>query len=231
MGKKGTTPLRTGATTFVETSWNCSLHHNELSDQDSLHPTTRNLPRRAPVFIVHSGSAPRRPLAAVVLRRRPSSYQRPPFQYLARLRPVHLRAGPERRIFASTSEPASAPIARLLRAPVASRELLVPRASAPRSGDACEAARGRRVAAGCRFLLVSRRLRVSPLSGAAPTSECLGAGYGGVADLISTHGRPSSPSPSPLHARRSSAAPTFQLQTAVFRACYCRAALGTRSEH
>ena len=231
MGKKGTTPLRTGATTLGETSSTEPLHHNELSDQDSLQATTRNLPRRAPVFIVHSGSAPRRPLAAVVLRRRSSSYQRPPFQFLARLRPVHLRAGPERRILASTSVPASAPIPRLLPAPDASRELLVPRASAPRSGGACEAARGRWVAAGCRFLLVSRRLRVSPLSGAAPTSECLGAGYGGVADLISAHGRPSSPSPSPLHARRSSAAPAIQLQTAVFRASYRRAPLGTRLEH
>ena len=208
-----------------------SLHHNELSDRDSLQATTRNLPRRAPVFIVHSGSAPRRPLAAVVSRRRHSSYQRPPFQYLARLRPVHLRVGPERRILASTSVPASAPIPRLLPAPDASRELLVPRPSDPRSGGACEAARGRWVAAGCRFLLVSRRLRVSPLSGAAPTSECLGAGYGGVADLISAHGRPSSPSPSPLHARRSSAAPAIQLQTAVFRASYRRAALGARLEH
>ena len=153
---------------------------------------------------------------------------------LAILGPIEARPPPrwpETSYFCRPFVPASAPVARLLPAPDASRELLVPRASAFRSGDACEAARGRWVAAGCRFLLVSRRLRVSPLSGAAPTSECLGAGHCDVTDLILAHGRPSSPSPSPLHARRSSAAPAIQLQTAVFRASYRRAALGTRLEH
>ena len=188
--RSGQGPRRTRKISAYE-----SLHHNELSDQDSLHPTTRNLPRRAPVFIVHSGSAPRRPLAAVVLRRRPPSYQRPPFQYLARLRPVRLRAGPERRILASTSVPASAPIPRAARAPGARCELGVPRASVPRSGGACAAARGHRRAA--RYCCAGG-LRASRRRGATAASECLGRVWGRAADLISAHGRRSSPSPSAL---------------------------------
>ena len=102
---------------------------------------------------------------------------------------------PETSYFCRPSVPASARVARVARAPGARCELGVPRASVPRSGGACAAARGHRRAA--RYCCVGG-LRASRRKGAAAASERLDRVWDRVADLISAHGRRSSPSPSAL---------------------------------
>ena len=117
---------------------------------------------------------------------------------LAILGPIEARPPPrwpETSYFCRPSVPASARVARVARASGARCELGVPRASVPRSGGACAAARGHRRAP--RYCCAGG-LRASRRRGAAAASECLGRVWGRAADLISAHGRRSSPSPSAL---------------------------------
>ena len=117
---------------------------------------------------------------------------------LATVSPIEARPPPrwpETSYFCRPSVPASAPVPRVARAPRARCELEVPRASVHRSGGACAAARGHRRAA--RYCCAGG-LRASRRRGAAAASECLGRVWGRAADLISAHGRRSSPSPSAL---------------------------------